>query len=121
MLGFRVEGPDGVTHCPYDSHLSVPREGFQTIKPGGSTAISVLAVEACGQDLFRRPGLYRVVPTLHLSETGERFGLAAMTGVVRVVEPMLVRISTGPDPFYAKRPRAVHPPHAEGEESPGGG
>jgi hypothetical protein len=119
MIGFRVEGPDGVVVCPHDAHLSVPREGYQTIRPGGSTSITMLAVEACGQDLFRRPGLYRVTPTLHLTETGEQFGLLALTGSVRAPEPMLVRVATGPDPFYARRPQALRAPHAEGEDGAG--
>jgi hypothetical protein len=121
MLGFVVEGPDGPVDCAWDSHLNVPREGYQTLKPGGSTTLTILAVEACGQDLFRRPGLYHVMPTLHLTETGEHLGLTAITGPLKAPEPMLVRIATGPDPFYAKKPQVIRAPHADGEESAGGG
>ena len=83
MAGFRVDGPDGVTErCPRAEAPSrgVPREGFLTLKPGASTALTILLAEACGQDLFRRPGLYRVTPTLHLHESGAALGLSAITG-----------------------------------------
>jgi hypothetical protein len=121
MLGFVVEGPDGPVDCAWDSHLNVPREGYQTLKPGGATTLTILAVEACGQDLFRRPGLYRVTPTIHLSETGEHLGIAAITGPLKAPEPMLVRIATGPDPFYVKKPQVVRAPHPDTDESGGGG
>ena len=118
MAGFRGDGPDGTMHChaPATNH-GVPREGFLTLKPGASTALTILVVEACGRELFRRPGLYRVTPTLHLGETGAELGLAAFTGWLRAAEPTLVRIAEGPDPFYKHHPRAVHAPRPEHDEA----
>jgi hypothetical protein len=117
-VGFRVEGPDGVMGCrPGISSRPVARDGFQTVKPGGSTSLTVLVEEACGRELFRRPGLYRVTPTLHLRESGSDLGLAAITGHVRAKEPTLVRISEGPDPFYKAPPKPKRAPKPEGGET----
>jgi hypothetical protein len=119
MLSFVVDGPDERIECPAAVRRVLPREGYTTLKPGGSTSLSVLVVEACGRELFRRPGLYRIVPTLHLTENGADLGLMALTGSIRAVEPTVVRIAEGPDPFYKQPPRAVRAPRAEGDE--GGG
>jgi hypothetical protein len=108
MLAFRVHGPDGVERCDAAPPTrSIPREGFQTLKPGASVTQTVLVEEACGRELFRRPGLYRVTPTLHLDESGSEIGLAALTGTFRAKEPTLVRVQAGPLPFYRAAPRAV--------------
>jgi hypothetical protein len=113
MVGFRIEGPDGVVHCsPAAPTRALPREGFQTLRPGGSTSLTVLVEEACGQALFRRPGLYKVTPSLVLGETGAEIGLAAFTGAAKAKDATLVRIAAGSVPFYPGRPRLLRP---EGE------
>ena len=114
MLGFRVEGPDGLAHCPAAPPTrGLPREAFQTLKPGGSVAFTILVEEACGRDVFRRPGLYRLQPVLHLDERGDEHGLSAITGILHTAEPTLVRISEGPEPFYKSPPAAVRAPPPE--------
>jgi hypothetical protein len=108
MLSFRVNGPDGVERCAAAPPTrSIPREGFQTLKPGASVATTVLVEEACARDLFRRPGLYRVTPSLHLDESGSEIGLTAYTGTARAKEPTIVRVLTGPLPFYKSAPKTV--------------
>ncbi len=116
MVGFRVEGPDGTVHChaARPTH-ALPREAYRVIKPGGSTAITLLVEEACRQELFRRPGLYHVRPSLHLNEDGSEAHLEALTGTVRALEPTLVRILSGPEPFYRQAPQAIRAPRAEGD------
>jgi hypothetical protein len=110
MVSFRVEGPDGVLHChAARPSFAMQRQGYVTLKPGGSTALTLLVTEACGSDLFRRPGLYRIKPTLHLDENGADLGLSALTGSIHAVEPTVVRVAEGPEPFYKKRP---HPTRA---------
>ncbi len=111
MIGFRVEGPDGVSHC----HVSrpthaLPREAYQVIRPGGSISLTVLVEEACRQELFRRPGLYAVTPSLHLNENGAEARLDALTGEIRATSPTLVRVAEGPEPFYVHTPEAVRVP-----------
>jgi hypothetical protein len=108
MLAFRVNGPDGIERCgAAPPTRSIPREGFQTLRPGASITQTVLVEEACGRELFRRPGLYRVTPSLHLDESGSEIGLAAYTGTARVKETTLVRVHAGTEPFYKGPPRAV--------------
>jgi hypothetical protein len=117
-LGFVVDGPDGEVFCGHEKHISIAREGFTTLRPGASTSLSVLVAEACRQDLFRRPGLYRVRTTLHLTEDGAEHGLAAMTGAIRARETTLVRIAEGPEPFYRKAPQATRAARPELEPNP---
>jgi len=108
MLGFRVDGPDGIERCgAVGQTRAIPREGYSTLKPGGKKTLTVLVEEACGRPFFRRPGLYKVTPSLHLAETGAERGLTAYTGVARAREPTLVRIAEGPLPFHAHAPRTV--------------
>ena len=114
-VGFRVQGPGGVVfRCGTSAAAhAIAREGFQTLRPGGAVSLTVLVEEACGRELFRRPGLYRVTPSLHLHESGAELGLSALTGLVHAREPTLVRVATGPEPFYQSPPRALHTPKVD--------
>jgi hypothetical protein len=122
MLGFRIDGPDGVLRCSSmpPTH-GIPRERFRTLAPGASSAMTLLLGEGCTRDALRRPGLYRIQATLDAGESGSELGLAAYTGKVRMREPTLIRVLDGPDPFYAETPRAVPTPKPpappEGDES----
>jgi hypothetical protein len=114
MVAFRIDGPDGVERCgAVGPTRAIPREGYASMKPGGKTTLTVLVEEACGRALFRRPGLYRVTPSLHLVENGSERGIAAYTGVARVKEPTLVRIAEGPLPFHTSAPRVTKGQKAE--------
>ena len=111
MIGFRIDGPDGVLRCgSMPQTHGIPRERYRTLKPGASTTMTLLLNEGCTRDAFRRPGLYRVQATLNANESGSELGLAAYTGKARTREPALVRVLSGPDPFYAVAPRAVPTP-----------
>jgi hypothetical protein len=122
MLGFRVDGPDGVLRCSAmpPTH-GIPRERFRTLAPGASSAMTLLLSEGCTRDALRRPGLYRIQTTLLAGESGAELGLAAYTDKVRTREPTLLRVLDGPDAFYAVAPRAVPTPKPpappEGDES----
>lgn len=120
MVGFRIQGPDGVSHCHAapPTH-ALPREAYRVIKPGGSASLTLLVEEACRHPLFRRPGLYEVTPSLHLNEGGAELHLEALTGTVRAATPTLVRVAEGPDPFYRHAPQVVRAPRAEGEAHDG--
>ena len=122
MLGFRIDGPDGVLRCsPMPPTHGIPRERFRTLAPGASSAMTLLLSEGCPRDAMRRPGLYRIQTTLLAGESGAELGLAAYTDTVNTREPTLLRVLDGPDPFYAVSPRAVPTPKPpappEGEES----
>jgi len=109
MVSFRVEGPDGVVRCALPQQTrAVARDGYRALKPGASTSMTILVQEACGRTLFRRPGLYKVIPSLHLVESGSDLGISAYTGVARGKDPTFVRIAEGPEPFHAAPPKAVH-------------
>jgi hypothetical protein len=112
MLSFRVMGPDGEeTECGANTlPRGMPREAFRSYKPGETTSFTVLLGEICPRRTFGRPGLYRVTPTLHAKEKGASVGLAAYTAVVSAPLPALVRVQSGPEPFYSKPPRAVPTP-----------
>jgi len=121
MVAFRIDGPDGVLRCSAmpPTH-GVPRELYRALKPGASSSMTMLLGEGCTRDALRRPGLYRVQATLETNESGAELGLAAYTGTARAREPSLVRVLSGPDPFYAVAPRAIPTPKPapppEGEE-----
>jgi hypothetical protein len=111
MVAFRIDGPDGVLRCSaMPATHGVPRELYRTLKPGASSSMTMLLGEGCTRDALRRPGLYRVLATLNSNESGAELGLAAYTGTARAREPSLVRVLSGPDPFYAVAPRAVPTP-----------
>ena len=111
MLGFRIDGPDGVLRCSSMPAMhAIPRERYRTLKPGASSSMTLLLNEGCTRDAMRRPGLYRVQATLNANESGSELGIQAFTGKARTKEPALVRVLSGPDPFYAVAPRAVPTP-----------
>jgi hypothetical protein len=125
MVAFRIEGPDGAVRChAAPPTRGLPRTAYQPLKPGASTALTLLVEEACEHDLFRRPGLYQVMPSLHLNESGAEVGLTAMTGVFHAPHPTLVRIADGPEPFAKRPPEAVRAapanPPVEGDGHGGG-
>jgi len=119
MLGFRIEGRDGAVRCEAAGPThAVPRDLFNTLKPGASVSLTVLLSEVCPREALRRPGLYRVKSTLFLGESGAELGLNAYTGVVSVKTPTTLRLLSGPEPFNVTSPKALPiprpPPSAEG-------
>ncbi|MEP7122529.1 MAG: hypothetical protein ABJE95_16525 [Byssovorax sp.] len=111
MIGIRIDGPDGVLRCgSMPATHGIPRELYRTLNPGASTSITLILSEGCTRDAMRRPGLYRVTATLNANESGSELGIAAFTGKARTKEPSLVRVLSGPDPFYAVAPHAVPTP-----------
>ena len=111
MAAFRVEGPDGSsTATPRRRRRGLPRSAYQTLKPGASAVITLLVQEACANDLFRRPGLYQVSPSLHLNEDGSEAGLAAMTGVLTRRTRRWCASRRGRNPFAKKPPEAARAP-----------
>jgi hypothetical protein len=111
MIGLRIDGPDGILRCgSMPQTRGIPRELYRTLNPGASSSITLLLGEGCTRDAMRRPGLYRVTATLNANESGTELGLLAFTGKARTREPSLVRVLSGPDPFYAVAPRAVPTP-----------
>lgn len=108
MLSFTVEGLDGAYQC--DSRAStraVPRDLYRTLKEGASVRFSVVLAEVCPDAALRRPGLYKVNATLRAGETGAELGLDAYTATVKAKAPTVLRLESGPLPYYAREPRAT--------------
>lgn len=124
LLAFRLQGPGGSTRCDASAPThAIPREMFTTLRPGGSTSLTLRLAEICSLDSLSRPGLYRVNVTLRAGESGEELGLSAYTGVIAAKDPTYLRLLSAPDPFYVTKPRAMpipRPPAARDDEGPGG-
>ena len=111
MLSFKVEGPDQTITCEAaPATHAIPRDRFQTLKPGGKTAFTVLLAEACPREAFKRAGLYRVWSTLLALESGKDVGVMAYTGVISAPAPTLVRLQTAAEPYHRHAPKAVPTP-----------
>lgn len=122
MLAFRIQGPGGSARCDASPPThAIPREMFTTLRPGGSTSLTMRLAEICSLESLSRPGLYRVNVTLRAGESGEELGVSAYTGVIPANSPTSLRLLSAPDPFYVTKPRAVpipRPPAARDEEGP---
>lgn len=118
MLGFQIIGPDGESECsPFPPTHGIPREMFRTYKPNDATSFTVLLGEVCPRDAFARPGLYEVTATLYAGESGEEHGIQAYTGDITAKRPTLVRVQTGPEPFYRDSPRAIPTPKPPADDA----
>ncbi len=121
QLSFVVHGPDGVYFCPRGSGgHHVPRELFRRLDHGKHIHMNVMLGEVCPRRVFRRAGLYRVIPSLHAEADGRVYGLRAPTGVITVRDhgqvsgrhdekddATLVRVLSGRERFYRGRPFAI--------------
>jgi hypothetical protein len=118
MLSFQIDGPFGKSGTCGGSEPrgSLPRDAFQTLKPGSKSTLAVMLSEICPKDAFSRPGLYRVTPTLSAGETSPN--VQAYTAELSAPKPVLVRVASGPEPFYPDVPRALPPaPPAEDDDA----
>lgn len=116
MLSFEVTGPllldwqrpDRETQClPSQQKAAIPREMFHSFAPDESVSFSVLVAELCPKGTFLRPGIYRVRPTMHATESGAELGLAAHTETSRSLHETLVRVHTGRLPYHLMPPVAI--------------
>jgi hypothetical protein len=116
MLSFEVTGPilldaprrDRQIECPAPApRNATPREMFKSYRPDESVSFNVLVAELCPKNTFLRPGLYRVRPTLHATQSGAELGLKAHTETSRSLHETLVRVHTGRLPYHLQPPRAV--------------
>jgi len=109
MLSFDVDGPGGPIRCEaaQAKRDATPRELFRTLAPGAAVPIAVRLDEACDNEAFRRPGLYRVAAALHADASDEARGLPAYTGLAVAPQATLVRLLSADEPFYAAPPEAT--------------
>ncbi len=113
MLSFRVDelGPDNQPrrtfecagqHAPH----AVPTELMLTVTPGREVRVPILVAEVCNRDdVFRRPGLYRVTPVLDPRVDGEGQRMDPYVEEALARQSALVRLATGVEPFYDAEPK----------------
>lgn len=122
MLSFRIDKPDGTgAVCgPDASPRGMPRDSYKNYKAGESTSFSVLLGEVCPRGTFSRPGIYKILPTLHAEQSGAEHGITAFTAVVDAPKPTILRIKEGTEPFHLRPPKAVPTPKqgVSAEEAP---
>ena len=111
-LVVNVTGPDGGTgQCgPGPKARALVRDFFRTIGPGQSARIRMRLYEYCGPDMFQQPGLYKLVASVVLRETGASYGLQAFTGDVTARHETLLRVQTGRLPWYSDPPKVASRP-----------
>ncbi len=122
QLSFMVYGNDSeAAYCPRVSQdHEIPRDMYEQLPSGKHRHIAVNLAEPCAGAALQRPGLYAVVPTLHADPQTQSYGLPILSGTVTTRDPgkvggthhvgddaTLVRVRTGPQPFYPAPPRAV--------------
>lgn len=94
MIGFVVEGPHASTTCDVQRSVDAPlREMFTTLKPKGSTSVSMLITAACDPEIFAEAGTYRVYPVLDATQaSGQPIGLRTVDEKIVGTKPMLLRV-----------------------------
>jgi hypothetical protein len=104
MLAFDIDGPGGPHRCEAErGPRATPPSLFRTLAPGAAVPLAVRLDEACANEAFRRPGLYRVIASLHVDEGGH----AAYTGFAIAPQATLVRLLSAGEPFYETKPEAT--------------
>lgn len=118
QLFFDVEGPTGLYRCgPSNALRAVPRDFFRKFSPHQSRVFSLRLAEICPNGAFSRPGLYRVRAGVFVTDGGADPSLGAFQGIAISEETTLVRVRTGPRPFYVMPPTITKSAEAEGEPS----
>jgi hypothetical protein len=112
MVSFEVAGPAGVTRCPARLDDRTPeRSAFlQLMRKAQHRYITRLA-ELCPRGTFATPGLYLVYGAFDATLSGREQGIEAFVGRVFSQTPAPVRIRTGEQAIFQKRPmlRTGHP------------
>ena len=104
LWSFRVEGPDGIRRCAGPRMRINPIVDFFVRLRGNrrGAATSLEASRICS-GVFRRPGVYTIVPLLELPYGGERFGLDdVITGSFEGT-PTVIRMRQGEERGYLEQ------------------
>ncbi|MGO9836402.1 MAG: hypothetical protein ACLP1X_19550 [Polyangiaceae bacterium] len=106
-LRFELLGPESVDHCAWPSSAGAPiLDQFVTIRPKGTTSLSVVLVAYCGAHALDQSGLYLVVARLDTREaSGATLGLHTFDGEVTATSPTVVRLHRGRAPKVLPRPK----------------
>lgn len=105
MVTFEVIGPNGVVHCPGRLEERTPeRSSFLHLNHKQSRQYAVRLAELCPRGTFGIPGLYLVYARFDATADGQDQGLGAFVGPVYSKTPATIRIRTGEQAIFRKRP-----------------
>jgi len=109
MLSFRIDGPGLEPQMCYadNARRVLPADAYRALAPGASTSFAVLLAEVCPKNVFPKPGLYRVTPSIAAKESVN--GIDVNTVTVRAKEPSYLRLTGASEPFYSEPPKATAP------------
>jgi hypothetical protein len=118
MLAFRVEElaadntARATTECRGQDHPhAIPIEAVANVRPGREVSLPILLAEVCPRATFARPGLYRVLPELDTTVSGELTKVDPHMAQALARQSSLVRIATSQQPFYTEPPMSERGKH----------
>jgi hypothetical protein len=108
LVDARVRNPRGViTTCGGPPITPAPVVDFVTKLPKHGTWSATVGLDNfCPQGTFDVPGLYLVMPVVHLPPIPEIE--SAVVGDLQAATPQLLRVETGKKPFHDAPPAAAH-------------
>jgi hypothetical protein len=105
MVSFEVAGPMGVMQCHGRLDDRTPeRSAFLHLSSKASHNYDSRLAELCPRGTFALPGLYLVYARFDATVSGQERGLDAFVGSVYSRNPATVRIRTGEQAIFQKRP-----------------
>jgi hypothetical protein len=105
MVSFEVAGPAGITQCPGRLDDRTPeRSSFLHLTRNAKRSYSCRLAELCPRGTFASPGLYLVYARFDATLSGRDQGIDAFVGPVYSRTPATVRIRTGEEAIFQKRP-----------------
>lgn len=105
MVSFEVAGPSGITQCPGRLDDRTPeRSSFLRLARQGAKNYDCRLAELCPRGTFASPGLYLVYARFDATMSGREQGIEAFVGPVYSRSPATVRIRTGEEAIFQKRP-----------------
>ncbi|HEY5960454.1 MAG TPA: hypothetical protein VIV60_28065 [Polyangiaceae bacterium] len=105
MVSFEVAGPMGVTQCHGRlDERSPERSAFLHLTPKASHSYDSRLAELCPRGTFAIPGLYLVYARFDATISGQDRGIDAFIGSVYSHRAAPVRIRTGEQAIFQKRP-----------------
>jgi hypothetical protein len=105
MVSFEVAGPAGLTSCPARLDDRTPeRSAFLHMTRKAQHRYTSRLAELCPRGTFATPGLYLVYGRFDATLSGREQGIEAFVGPVYSQTPAPVRIRTGEQAIFQKRP-----------------
>lgn len=105
MVSFEVAGPAGITQCPGRLEDRTPeRSSFLHLTRNAKRSYACRLAELCPRGTFAGPGLYLVYARFDATLSGHQQGIEAFIGPVYSRTPATVRIRTGEEAIFQKRP-----------------